>query len=117
MSSITDVLVHGADQKSVDALNVWLLEHDTARHQQLERIDMEHAGGTKIYCPRVFAAAFNCVPAEFLDKLREPSTWGFYVLSTLVFLGLEEGGDEVFMFDTDHADRVYRKTVKQVWGA
>lgn len=99
MSWITEVTVLGAEQPAIDALNEWLAEHDVARHQRLEPIDMEHAGGTKLFTTDVWAAAFNYLPIGFLEKLREPTSWSRCLLSVFVIVEGEEFR-EAFLFGT-----------------
>lgn len=89
MSDITNILIQGATQESIQKLNDWLLEHDVERHQQLEIIRMEAAGGTKWYARTVHAAAFNALPYGFIDLLADPETWGYDILSVMILIDPE----------------------------
>ena len=97
MSLITNVLIHGARDEAMAALNEWLREADDERHQQFERIDMGAAGGSKHYVVDVWAAAFNYTPHGLAEKLRDPETWGYGLLSVAVIFD-HESRMEAFVF-------------------
>lgn len=66
MSYITDVVVvldHIAPEDETRLLGD--LPFDSECRHSLARIDMEGAGGTKVFCSKVYAAAFNYLPPEF----------------------------------------------------
>ena len=100
MSYITNVLVQGARQEQIDALNEWLSEHDD-RQQRFEKIDMDAAGGTKYYVADVWAAAFNYMPIDLLAKLRDPETWHPRTLLVAVVI---DGEETIETFCFDYAD-------------
>ena len=77
MSYITEVVVLGAYPRTIERLNNWLKHHD-GRQQQLRKIDMDAAGGTKFFVGSVWAAAFNYVPHEFVEYLKTPEAWQQY---------------------------------------
>ena len=98
MSYITEVLIHGADERQIASLNDWLRESDVEGRQQFVRINMDAAGGAKYYTSKVWAAAFNYVPSALFAKLRDPETWGTRVLLIAIIIDDEEG-TEAFCFD------------------
>lgn len=79
MSVITEVLVCGMGEPT--ALNEWLLENDPDRRQQLQKIDMDAAGGTKVFVIDVWAAALNYAPVGTLDAVKRllPPGWAYIV--------------------------------------
>jgi hypothetical protein len=109
MSYITNVLIQGAHTETIESLNTWLAEADTERSQQFQRIDMDAAGGYKVYTPKVWAAAFNYGPmGELLPKLRDPETWGVSVLLVSVVVDGEETNEAFtfdYVFDKDGSNR------------
>ncbi len=77
MSYITDVIVYDAHAADVERLNDWLRENDP-RKQQLVNVRPvleDAAGGTKWFVSDTWAAAFNYLPDEFEEKLRDPASW------------------------------------------
>jgi hypothetical protein len=95
MSYITDVIVSGFVRASDESVLTAPLPFDE-RHQQLERISMEEAGGSKVFCRDVFAAAFNYLDlAAFESWIRELGLRLVVVMDT-------EGDVEVF--STDHSE-------------
>lgn len=109
MSYITDILIQGADEIEIEPLNEWLLENDE-RKQQFRKISMENAGGGKVYTSDVWAAAFNYVPLELCEKLRDPKTWGTSVLQVCVIVDDEEGM-EAYCFA--YSDGEYRAATER----
>lgn len=79
MSLITNVIVYGMGEPT--ALNEWLLEHDDERQQQLQKIDMDAAGGVKFFVADVWAAALNYAPVGTLDAVKRltPPGWAYIV--------------------------------------
>lgn len=66
MSSITRMAIYTSyDDAAMARLNKWCAEHDE-RDQQFERLDMDAAGGTKVFTGQVWAMAGNYFAAEDL---------------------------------------------------
>ena len=68
MSYITDVLVvldYIAPDAEARLTNA--LPFDTERQASLRRIDMDGAGGTKVFCSHVYAGAFNYLATEAFE--------------------------------------------------
>lgn len=112
MSYITNVLIYGASEKDVEALNEWIKANDQERKQFLGRINMDAAGGTKFFTDDVWAAAFNYAPSGLRGKLRDPSTWGNGLLSVMVFVDGEDD-QEVTIFGFAGQAKIGR-TLRQV---
>ncbi len=112
MSYITEVVVFGAREQEIEPLNKWLYEEDSERHQQLMPINMDAAGGTKYFTTKVWAAAFNYVPIDLTEKLKDPATWGYHVRLISVVIRGEEY-DEAFVFEK--VDGKYQPVVIQEW--
>lgn len=65
MSYITDVVVvldHISPED--EACLTAPMPFDVERGQSLRAINMEHAGGLKVFCSKVYAGAFNFLPVE-----------------------------------------------------
>lgn len=97
MSYITDVLIYGAKADAMANVNAWLRENDTKRQQQLEPLDTKEAGGNKGFCGSIYAAAFNYMPLDLIDLLKNPETWLNGCLSVMVIVN-GENGTETFGF-------------------
>ena len=76
MSSITDVLlVTGLDEdEAVAKVNAWLTENDY-RKQQLRKINLDAAGGDKVICTDLWAAAFNYLDIGGLEDAIRAAPW------------------------------------------
>jgi len=96
VSYTTEVVVMGAHRPAIAKLNHWLMENDT-RKAQLLPIDMNGAGGTQHFVVDVWAAAFNYMPPELRNMLRDPDTWGHSALSVSVIITGEDEQD-TFLF-------------------
>ena len=90
MSMMTHVLVMGPSKDAMERVNAWLTENDKARGQQFTKIDFEQAGGSKFWCPDVWAACFNYMPWDLRSILRDPKTWGVGMLSVAVVIDGED---------------------------
>jgi hypothetical protein len=77
MSSITDVLVVTGlgDDDGITRVNAWLAEHDLPHRQQLKEITLENAGGVKVSCVRLWAAAFNYLDIDGLAGAVSAAPW------------------------------------------
>lgn len=61
MSVIFDAMlvVPYGEAAAIDRVNAALFTADTSRHQQFAQCQMDDAGGNKVFCTDVYAAAFN----------------------------------------------------------
>lgn len=66
------------------------LPFDDDRHQRLERMNTGMAGGTKVFCDSIYAAAFNYVSPFDLRDWLATLPWGWR--QPIIFIDLE--GDE-----------------------
>lgn len=72
------------EREAIAALNKALHDKDAERHQTFNEINMDHAGGSKVFTTDVYAAAFNhFVPSDVEDCIcdapwRAPA-WVLYV--------------------------------------
>lgn len=83
MSLITPVMLIGVHEEDIKQVNEWLLENDKDRKQQLQQINMDEAGGNKFFTTKVWAAAFNYLPAgfeEFVTQLEWPKSYDVKLL-------------------------------------
>lgn len=97
MSYITDVVIYGAKKEAMDNVNAWLQENDPERHQALQPLDVDVAGGSKFFTSSIYAAAFNYMPLDLIDLLKKPETWLNGCLGVIVMVD-GENGTETFMF-------------------
>jgi hypothetical protein len=89
---VTSVL---EDQDQLDALNVAL--NQMGHKQRFEKLSTREAGGTKVFCGQVWAAAFNYIRSEDIRAAVKSVGWAE---PSTVFLLLEEE------HDTSSAERV-----------
>lgn len=72
------------ENEAIRELNRLLHIKDEARHQTFNEIDMDHAGGSKVFTTDVYAAAFNhFIPSDVEDCIcqapwRAPQ-WVLYI--------------------------------------
>lgn len=65
------------DRDGMADLNRRLYEADTERHQQFNRIDMDHAGGTKFFTTEVWAACFNHFTPSDVEDCIAATQWRY----------------------------------------
>ncbi len=77
MSSITKMVIYIGfrDEAAMARLNAWCAEHDTDREQQFEKLNMDAAGGMKVFTGQVWAMAGNYFPAEDLVEAFGSFGW------------------------------------------
>lgn len=84
MSYITKMVIYTAyDDAAMARLNKWCAEHDE-REQQFERLDMDAAGGTKVFTSQVWAMAGNYFAAEALAEVFPTFGWLYPEVAVLI---------------------------------
>ncbi len=93
MSSITDMVIFAGamDDEAMARLNAWCAERDTERGQQFRKLDVDAAGGVKVFTSDVWAMAGNYFPYE--DLVEALPTFGWMYPEDIVLLVDDDNGD------------------------
>lgn len=100
MSYITDVTIVTDDPTRKKVLEYiqsfeWTRRGGMSRLAYFGKLDTEPAGGTKVYCADVYAAAFNYLPVdEFMEHVKA-APWNPYS-ATFVIVATEGDRGEVW---------------------
>jgi hypothetical protein len=75
MSVICDalILISREPEGTIDAVNLAL--EDDSRGQGFKPLDTAGAGGSKVFCASVWAAAFNHLPPERIERAVASVEW------------------------------------------
>lgn len=84
MSSITRMVIYTAyDDEAMGRLNAWCAERDE-RRQQFEPLNMDAAGGFKVFTSQVWAMAGNYFPHEDLIDAFPSFDWRYPQAAVLI---------------------------------
>lgn len=89
------VIYTACDDEAMAKLNAWCAEHDTDRQQRFERLDVDAAGGVKVFTCEVWAMAGNYFPYEGLVEVFPSFGWRYPEDAILIVDDAHVNGSQV----------------------